>query len=230
MTEPLILVPGLVSDGELWSAVTSALGDATRCIIGDTLREATLPDMARRILRDAPPRFALAGISMGGMVALEMVALAPERVTRLALIDTTARPDTVSQKFGRSVATMLVRAGAPFEQVIARGTNTLVDPATSPEVRARLAAMSVRLGPQVFVRQNRALAKRRDLRPVLPGITVPTAVIVGQNDRKAPPGLSREIHALVSGSTLETIAGCGHLPPAEAPDVLIGLMGPWLQA
>src|ERR1700761_5462200 len=96
--QTLVLIPGLGSDGAVWRRTIAALGDDTDCLVGDTLRDGTLPDMARRILAQAPPRFALAGVSMGGMVALELMKLAPERVTHLALVDTNARPDGLGQK------------------------------------------------------------------------------------------------------------------------------------
>ena len=88
--------------------------------------------------------------------------------------------------------------------------------------------MSVRVGPDAYVRQNRAVAARQDLRPVLGGIAVPTAVIVGEEDRLTPLAMSQEIHALTPGSTLHVIPGCGHLPPIEAPGVMAALLVDWL--
>jgi pimeloyl-ACP methyl ester carboxylesterase len=92
--QTLVLVPGLGSDAAVWRRTIAALGDECHCLVGDTLSDGALPAMARRILSQAPPRFALAGVSMGGMIALEMMKAAPERVTHLALVDTNARPDT----------------------------------------------------------------------------------------------------------------------------------------
>ena len=88
--------------------------------------------------------------------------------------------------------------------------------------------MSVRVGPKAYVRQNRAVTARKDLRPVLAGIAVPTAVIVGEEDRLTPLAMSQEIHALTPGSTLHVIPACGHLPPIEAPEALAALLAEWL--
>ena len=228
--QTLILIPGLGSDGAVWSRTIAALGSDAACVIGDTVSDVTLPEMAERILVQAPPRFALAGVSMGGMVALEILKLAPERVTRLALVDTNARPDTPEQKAFRHAANLAVEAAAAadFRTLAERGVTSLLHHAASQAVREEMVEMSVRVGPETYVRQNRAVAAREDLRPVLAGITVPTAVIVGEEDRLTPPALSEEIHALATGSTLHVIPGCGHLPPIEAPKALAAVLRNWL--
>ena len=97
-TQTLVLVPGLGSDAAVWRRTVAALGDDCRCLVGDTLGDDTLAGMARRILDQAPSSFALAGVSMGGMVALGIMKAAPERVTHLALVDANARPNAFGQK------------------------------------------------------------------------------------------------------------------------------------
>ena len=96
--QTLVLIPGLGSDAAVWRRTIAALGDEVECRVGDTLNDDSLADMAARILGEAPKRFALAGVSMGGMVALEMMRIEPERVSHLALVDTTVSPDTLSQR------------------------------------------------------------------------------------------------------------------------------------
>ena len=226
--QTLIMIPGLGSDGAVWRRTIAALGREAACVIGDTLSDATLPKMARRILAQAPPRFALAGVSMGGMVTLEILKLASDRVTRLALVDTNARPDTLAQKAYRRAANLAVVAMGDFRTLAERSLSSLVHPDAPQDVRDEMVEMSVRVGPQVYVRQNRAVAARKDLRPVLTGIAVPTAVIVGQEDRLTPLAMSQEMHALTLGSTLHVIPGCGHLPPIEAPEALASLLAEWL--
>ena len=222
--QTLILVPGLGSDAAVWRRTVAALGDDVGCIVGDTLSDDSLPGMARRILDQAPRSFALAGVSMGGMVALELMRIAPERVTRLALFDTNARPDRPGQKAYRRLANMIVGMTRDFRRTAARSLGRLVHPSTPQDVRDELLEMSVRVGPRAYIRQNRAVAVRSDLRKVLPGITVPTAVIVGQDDRVTPVELSREMHALTPGSTLHVLSDCGHLPPLEQPEVSAALL------
>ncbi len=223
-SQTLVLVPGLGSDATVWQRTIATLGDEVHCVVGDTLSDDTLPGMARRILDQAPPRFALAGVSMGGMVALELMKMAPERVTRLALVDTSARPDTLRQKAYRRLANTVVGTTRDFRRRAEQSIGALVHPSAPAEIRAELVAMSVQVGARTYIRQNRAVAARSDLRRVLPGIAIPVAVIVGEDDRLTPVGLSREIHDLTPHSTLHVIPGCGHLPPIERPEVLATLL------
>ncbi len=223
-TQCLVLIPGLGSDATVWRRTIAALDRRVHCIVGDTLRDDTLAGMARRILDQAPPEFALAGVSMGGMVALELMRAAPERVTRLALVATLARPDMPRRRILRRVANLVVGAGVDFRRLAERNLSSMVHPSASRDVRDELLEMSVKVGSGTFIRQNRAVMARGDLRGLLPGVAVPAAVVVGREDRVTPPGLSREIHAAMPGSTLHVIPGCGHLPPIERPGVVAALL------
>jgi pimeloyl-ACP methyl ester carboxylesterase len=223
-TQTLVLAPGLGSDAAVWRRTIVALGDDCRCLVGDTLRDDTLAGMARRVLDQAPQRFALAGVSMGGMVALEMMKAAPERVTQLALVDTNARPGTFRQKIYRRLANVVVGTSKDYGGLAQRNLGSLVHPSTASDVRAELVQMSVRVGAKTYMRQNRAVTARGDLRKVLPNVAIPTAVIVGQEDQMTPVALSQEIHALLPGSTFHIIPNCGHLPPIEKPKVLAALL------
>ena len=227
--QTLVMVPGLGSDGAIWERTIAALGGAADCSVGDTQGDASLRGMAQHILDHAPERFVLAGVSMGGMVALEMMRLAPQRVTRLALVDTNARPDPLAKKAYRHLANLVVAATGDFERLSRRNVGVLVHPSAPEDVRAELAEMGARVGARTYRRQNRAVALRKDLRSILPGIAVPTAVIVGADDRLTPVECSREIHELIPGSTLHVIPDCGHLPPIEKPAtvaaILLGLLG-----
>ena len=226
--QTLIMIPGLGSDGAVWRRTIAALGNEAACKIGVTLRDPTLPSMAQRILAQAPPSFALAGVSMGGMVALELLKLAPERVTRLALVDSNVRADTLAQKAYRRAANLAVGALGDFRKLAERSLPSLLHPDAPQDVRDEMVEMSVRVGPKAYIRQNRAVIARKDLRPVLVGIAVPTAVIVGEEDRLTPLAMSQEIHSLTPGSTLHVIPACGHLPPIETPEALAGLLREWL--
>jgi pimeloyl-ACP methyl ester carboxylesterase len=219
----LVMIPGLGSDAAVWKRTIVALDGEVNCLVGDTHSDRSLCGMAKTILGQAPEIFALAGVSMGGMVALEIMKMAPERVTRLALIDTSARPDPMARKAYRYLANFVASTG-DFERLSARSVSSMVHPSTPDDVRAELAEMGARVGAKTYCQQNRAVAARQDLRPVLKGIAVPTAVIVGAGDQLTPLELSQEIHHLTPGSTLHVIPGCGHLPPIEQPAVLAAIL------
>ena len=217
ITPTLVLIPGLGSDGAVWRRTIAEMGDVA-FIVGDTLHASDLAAMAETILLQAPERFAVAGVSMGGMVALEIVRIAPHRVAGLALVDTTAQPDGFKRGVTRRLVNAAVRFSRDFRRLAERSVASLVHPATPHDVRAELVEMSVRVGPRTYVRQNRAVAARRDLRPVLSRIAVPTAVIVGREDRLTPMAMSHDMHRRVPGSTFHVVDDCGHLPPIERPE------------
>jgi pimeloyl-ACP methyl ester carboxylesterase len=220
LAETLVMIPGLCSDAAVWKRTIAALDGKVRCLVGDTLSDTTLAGMARRILAHAPDHFALAGLSMGGMVALELTRIAPKRVTHLALVDTNARPDTFGRKAYRRIANLYIGMGSNFERAAKGSLKSLVHPLAPEDVRRELVEMSVRVGHQTYVRQNRAVIARGDLRPILPTIAAPTTVIVGSEDQVTPPDMSQEIHDLVPGSTLQVISDCGHLAPIEKPTIV----------
>jgi pimeloyl-ACP methyl ester carboxylesterase len=226
---PLILIPGLGSDHGLWEAQLRDLADIAVMQVGDTLQDDSLPAIARRILDAAPDRFALAGLSMGGYLSQEIMRQAPERVTKLALLDTSARPDTPEQTAGRRAA---VEATKQYDYtMLARLSLPGLIAAEAPEsVRDAVVAMSVRVGPEVYTRQQEATAVRPDSRPLLPTITVPTLIVVGVLDTLTPPHLAEEMRDLIPGARLEVIAGAGHLPPIEKPDAVTAVLRAWLTA
>jgi pimeloyl-ACP methyl ester carboxylesterase len=187
--------------------------------------------IAARILRDAPPRFALAGLSMGGYIALEMVRQAPERVTQLALLDTNARPDTPEQSERRTRLIEMAERGQ-FS-----GIAELMIPAflhkahqQDPELRRIIKVMADETGPAAFVRQQRAIMTRPDSRPLLPAIRCPSLVLVGEGDELTPPALSQEIAAGIPGARLVAVPDCGHLSTLEQPDLVNTALLEWLAA
>jgi pimeloyl-ACP methyl ester carboxylesterase len=221
--QELVLVPGLGSDSAVWRRTVLELNGEVTCTVGDTLNDDSLHAMAQRILANAPRNFALAGVSMGGMVALEIMRIAPQRITRLALVDTRARPDTPAQKAYRHLANLLA-GSLDYRRLSEFSMGSLVHSSAAPDIRAELLEMSGRVGAKTYIRQNRAVLARTDLRPILHQIAIPTAIVVGAEDRMTPVELSKEMHELIPGSSLRIINDCGHLPPIEKPEAMAGIL------
>lgn len=223
------MVPGLGSDATVWERTVTALGPAYDCRIADTLRDATLTAMARRLLDEAPDRFALAGVSMGGMIAMTVMTLAPERVTRLALLDTNARADTPEQRTRRDTANAAMRTASDLRTLAAPTVAYMLHPGVARDVHDALSEMTVRVGAATYVRQNEAVAARPDLLDGLRSIAVPTIVVVGADDLMTPLPCSQAIADAIPGAALHVIPHCGHLPPIERPHATAELLRDWMQ-
>jgi len=225
---PLLLCPGLLCDQALWEPVYPAMQDLARPQVADLAQDDSIAAMAARALDAAPRRFALAGLSMGGYVALEIMRQAPGRVRALALLDTSARPDTPEQSRRRRLLMALAETGQ-FRGVTPRLLPQLVHPSRieGPVGRAVM-AMAERIGREAFLRQQRAIMGRVDSRPHLPGIAVPTLVAVGAEDLLTPPELAEEIAAGIPGARLLRFAGSGHLPTMEVPAEAGAALRAWL--
>ena len=226
MTSDLLLLPGLICDDRLWRDVIAGLGVPAR--VADLTQDDSIAAMAARTLADAPARFALAGLSMGGYVALEIMRQAPERVTHLALLDTSARPDDDARKQTRRSGMAAVREGK-FGLVSRAMLPGLLAPAhLESALAAEVQAMSERVGPDAYLRQQAAIMGRVDSRPTLAQITVPALVGVGELDKLTPPALAEEIAAGIAGAALVQFAGSGHLSTMENPDAVVAAMKEWL--
>lgn len=228
--QPLLLLPGLLCDARLWAAQAEALADIARPVIADLTGQDSLPAMAEAVLATAPARFALAGLSMGGYLALEIMRRAPGRVSRLALFDTSARADTPEQARRRRGLIALTRSGK-FKGVTPRLLPQLVHPRHQEGAVGRVVMeMAAEVGREAFLRQMSAILARPDSRPDLPGLHLPTLVAVGAEDLTTPPELAEEIAALIPGARLARLPDCGHLPPLEDPAATTALLRAWLAA
>lgn len=213
-----VLVPGLLCTGDLFAPQMAALQDRFGVVVGDHRRHDTMAEIARHILGGAPDRFVLAGLSMGGYVAFEIMRQAPERVEALILLDTSARPDTPEQTAKRQALLALADAEG-LDAVMDRLLPLFLAPhnRSDPELVAILCAMAKDTGRDGFARQQAAIVARADSRPTLAKIACPTLVVVGDQDALTPPELSREIAAGIQGALLETIPECGHILTLERP-------------
>src|SRR5579883_3053484 len=187
---PLVLLPGLLCDAALWRSQVEGLGALAQPIVIDLTRDDSLVGMARRALAAAPPSFALAGLSMGGYVALEIMRQAPERVTRLALLDTSARADTPEQSARRRGLIELAEKGE-FKGVTPRLLPLFIHPdrLNDEALTGAVTSMAERVGKDAFLRQQKAIIGRVDSRPLLATIRCPTLVLCGREDILTPPAL-----------------------------------------
>ena len=187
--------------------------------------------IARRILDDAPPRFALIGLSMGGYIAFEIMRQAPERVVKLALLDTSPRADVPDITELRTQRIKLAETGR-FDEVIETTWEPLVHPMfrAGGTHKAIHVAMCRDVGPEAYARQQKACRSRINSRPSLSAIRCPTLVLCGAQDEPTPPHLSDEIAAGIPGSKLVKVPECGHLSTVERPEAVNKELIGWLSA
>ena len=228
-TIPLLLVPGLNCTADLWWPQVAAFAADRRAVVADHGRADTMAAIAEAILADAPPRFALAGLSMGGYVAMEILRRAPERVDRLALLDTQARADGEEARAARLQQIEIAESGG-FERIADLQIPRLLSPAHQREIRLvdLVRRMAAETGAEAFVRQQKAILGRIDSRPSLAAVACPTTVIVGVEDVITPVDLAREMAEAIPGAVLEVIDDSGHLSTLEAPEAVNAALARWL--
>jgi pimeloyl-ACP methyl ester carboxylesterase len=228
---PLFLLCGLLCDETIWADIPSRLAPVANAHVMSFAGFSSIAGMAERVLAAAPPRFALAGHSMGGRVALEVWRQAPERVTALALLNTGVHPTRESEYDSRGLLVRLARR---------QGMAALADEWLPPmmgappdrvaQVMPSLKAMVRRFTAESFAGQINALLQRPDARQVLPSITVPTLLLSGTNDTWSSLSQHADMQRSVPGSTLVEIAGAGHMAPIERPDAVARALKGWLAA
>jgi pimeloyl-ACP methyl ester carboxylesterase len=229
MKIPLILLPGLLCDEALWAPQIEALSGVAQSGVADLTRDDSLPLMAARVLAEAPERFALAGLSMGGYLAQEIMRQAPHRVTRLALLDTSARADTPERLAIRRGLMELAQQGE-FKGITPRLLPQWLHPDHLGDsvLTTTIMEMARRVGRDAYLRQMRAIMARPDGREDLRHIGVPTLVLCGREDMATPLALHEEIAALVPGARLAVIERCGHLATLEQPAAVSAALRFWL--
>jgi pimeloyl-ACP methyl ester carboxylesterase len=230
-TMPILLVPGLVSSPRVFAPILPALWRLGPVTVGNHIRDDNMGAIARRILAEAPPRFALAGHSMGGYIAFEIMRQAPQRVAKLALINTQARPDN-SEATARRQGQMARAGNGEFHTVLDEMFPGLVHPSRQGDavVRQLVRDMGDDVGPEAFIRQQKAVISRPDSRPTLAWIKCPTLVLTGDQDNTIPNALSMEMSGGIPGAKLVLLPNCGHLPPVEQPQATAEALTEWLRS
>jgi pimeloyl-ACP methyl ester carboxylesterase len=227
---PILLVPGLGGSPRIYAPVVPQLWRFGPVTVANHIRDDNIGVIARRILAEAPPRFALAGHSMGGYIAFEMFRQAPQRIAKLALINTQARADTPEASERRRGLIAKVQAGH-LHDVLDELFPGFVHPSRQgdAELRKLVHDMGDDVGVDAFVRQQTAMIGRTDSRPTLATITCPTLVLTGDEDNTIPNALSVEMADGIRGARLVIIPHCGHLPQAEQPQLTAAALVEWLR-
>jgi pimeloyl-ACP methyl ester carboxylesterase len=226
---PSVLVPGLNCSARLYSDQIPALWRFGPVIVADHTRDDSIAAIARRTLVMAPPRFALVGLSMGGYVAFEIMRQAPERVARLALLDTAPAAETPAQTQKR----------LPFIEMAATGRFAEVPDGQFPQLvhrdrhgdaalKALVRTMAEETGAEAFLRQMTAIMARFDSRPTLAAIACPTLVLVGEDDALTPPAVSRDMVAAIRDARLVVVPDSGHLSTVERPQAVNAALVEWM--
>jgi pimeloyl-ACP methyl ester carboxylesterase len=226
---PLVLVPGLLCSARLYAPQIAALWPFGQVAVADHRRDDDIAAVAARILSAAPPRFALTGLSMGGYIAFAMLRQAPERIAKLALLDTSARPETPEQTAPRHALITMAESGRLDEVVDALAPRFVHQNRRNDTALMRVVRdMAADTGPEAFVRQERVIMSRPDSRPLLASIQCPTLVLVGGGDELTPLELAKEIAGGIAGARLVVVPDCGHLSTIERPDAVNAALAEWL--
>ncbi len=226
---PIVLIPGLNFTARTYAAQLPALWQFGPVQIADHRRGNSMAAIARSILAAAPPRFALAGFSMGGYISLEILRQAKERVIKLALIDTAAAADRPEQTEKRHKNIALTREGKIAEREEALWPLLVHESRLNDEaIRNIVKEMNQETGSEVYINQQTAIMGRADSRPLLKNLKMETLVVAGDSDQLTPPSAAKEMHELVEGSRLDIIPNCGHCAPLERPDRVTKLLVEWL--
>ena len=224
------LLPGLLEDADAFTSVIEGLAGRAACTVADLTRSDTMAGLARDALGQAPAgKFSLVGHSMGGYVALEVARQAPERIERLALLNTNARPDSAESTANRRRLVDL--AARDFPAVIATLLPRLMTAGhlEDPDLTGLVDSMALAVGVEAFGRQQEAIINRIDSRPHLAAIACPAIVVAGRDDQIMPLELLQELADGITGSRLTVIEDCGHMATIEQPDKVLQALDEWLQ-
>ena len=228
---PFLLVPGLNCDARVYAGVAHALWPFGPVTIANHRAGRSMTEIAASILEAAPPRFGLVGFSMGGYIAFEILRQAPDRVAKLALLDTSARPDGEEATTNRRRLIALAQKGKfaeAIEQTFPRAVHA--ENRDSSDLYAIHRAMAEATGPDIYEAHQEAIIARPDSGPDLKGIKIPTLVLVGEGDQITPPDAAEEMHAGIAGSRLVVVPRAGHMALLEQPDIVQDAMREWAAA
>ena len=227
---PLVLLPGMMCDERLFAPQISELSKQREVHFVQISDYETISELASDVLNNAPPVFALAGLSMGGIVAMEVLSQASDRVERIALLDTNplAELSDVAKRRGPQIDA--VRNGQ-LKEIIRdeMKPNYLFDGVKKTEILKLCMDMALDIGPDAFIRQSIALRDRFDQKNTLRSYKRPALVLCGKHDVLCPLERHELMHTLLENSKLEIIEDAGHLPTLEQPKITTMALASWLE-
>ena len=228
---PLILLPGMMCDARLFAPQIIAFEGDRLVQVAPISGHDTVQALAAAVLADAPPVFALAGLSMGGIVAMEILAQAPTRVERVALLDTNPMAELPAVAAKRDPQMAAVKNGQ-LQEVMREQMmpHYLADATSNPTLLDLCWDMAEGLGPDIFIRQSRALRTRPDQQETLRNYNRKALILCGEHDKLCPVARHTLMHELLPNSTLEIVGNAGHLPTLEQPQATTAALARWLEA
>jgi pimeloyl-ACP methyl ester carboxylesterase len=228
---PFLLVPGLNCDARVYAGVAQALWPFGPVTVANHMSGDRVESIAKAILADAPPKFALIGFSMGGYIAFEILRQAPDRVLKLGLLDTSARPDSEESTANRRRLIALAQKGKYIEAIEQTFSKSVhAENANNSDLYAIHRGMAEANGPKIFEQQQEAIIHRSDSRPLLAKIRIPTQIIVGEGDQITPREVATEMHEGIAGSKLLIVPRGGHLALLEQREPVHAALREWAAA
>ncbi|MEL6640136.1 MAG: alpha/beta fold hydrolase [Pseudomonadota bacterium] len=227
--EPVVLIPPVLCDARVFADQIGVLSIDHPVVVAPARGQDTIGEMAQSVLDVSPPNFAVCGAGLGGMVALEIIQRAPERVSRIALINTVAQADTPATASDRETQIIAAKSGR-FDDVVAHELDTarLHADADTGAIAPLLRRMAMGIGPDAYIGATRALQKRKDQQGVLRKIRQPALVICGDSDPQTPVRRQEFIAEMIPYAAHEVIENAGFLPMLEQPDAVSAVLKAWV--
>ena len=230
MREPIVLLPGMMCDARVFAPQIAALSGETTVVLAPITQGERIEEIASGLLDQLPKRFALAGQGMGGVVALELLRRAPDRVSRIALMATQVMPELPAIAADREPQIVAAQSGRLSEVMQTRLASGFLAPGPRRNaVTAQAMEMAESLGAEVFVHQSRALQRRRDQQPTLSKCKVPALVLCGEHDAVCPVKRHEFMAELIPYAQLKVLEDAGHLPSLEQPEATTAALRDWMQ-
>ena len=227
---PVVMIPGMMCDERIFAHQIEELGTDTEVYIADISKYSSIQELASDVLENSPPKFFLVGHSMGGIVAMEMCSQEPDRIEKLVIMDSNPKPELEETKLKREPQIRNVISGN-LAQVMKEEMkpNYLADSYKQKDILNTCMEMALTLGPEVFVRQSRALQSRDDQQSTLKDLDIPVLIMCGSDDKLCSLEKHELMHNIINDSKLEVVMDAGHMPTLEQPQKTTEVIKSWLK-